>query len=553
VRRKAIPREAIVDLRRRLDALAPRSPERRVLVQDIAQLYGVAEVTLYRALRERLRPKALQRSDRGMPRKLPREEMESYCEVIAALKVRTSNKAGRHLSTGRAIELLEGYGVETPRGLVQPKAGMLTKTTVNRYLKQWGYDRTTLGRSPAAVRFQARHSNECWQFDLSHSDLAHVKKPLWFEEGKGRPILMLYSVVDDRSGVCYMEYHCVYGEDVEAALRFLFNAMVPKSVEGFPFEGRPSLIYMDNGPIAKSHVFQRVMAYLGIDVRTHIPAGKDGRRVTARAKGKVERPFRTVKEMHETLYHFHEPQNEVEANSWLMNYLVHYNDQPHRSEAHSRIEDWQQNLPENGMREMCSWDRFCTFAREPERRKVGIDATVSVDGVVYEVDPDLAGEAVVLWWGIFDNELYVELGERRFGPYRPVGAPIPLHHYRALKKTKTQQRADRIDALAATLELPRAVLDQHADLRALSQSDDRHLQSVISFADPDPFREFTYPSVVMAKSAIADHLGKPLAKLSREQMDYVDTILAETLNKHDVMEKIRAYFTAAPDGESHAH
>ena len=27
--------------------------------------------------------------------------------------------------------------------------------------------------------------------------------------------------------------------------------------------------------------------------------------MTARSKGKVERPFRTVKEMHENLYHFH--------------------------------------------------------------------------------------------------------------------------------------------------------------------------------------------------------------------------------------------------------
>jgi hypothetical protein len=27
---------------------------------------------------------------------------------------------------------------------------------------------------------------------------------------------------------------------------------------------------------------------------THIPAGKDGERVTARSKGKVERPFRTT-------------------------------------------------------------------------------------------------------------------------------------------------------------------------------------------------------------------------------------------------------------------
>ncbi|AHJ28327.1 putative integrase protein [Nodularia spumigena CCY9414] len=32
---------------------------------------------------------------------------------------------------------------------------------------------------------------------------------------------MLYSVVDDRSGVAYQEYHEVYGEDVRATLKFL--------------------------------------------------------------------------------------------------------------------------------------------------------------------------------------------------------------------------------------------------------------------------------------------------------------------------------------------
>jgi hypothetical protein len=81
-----------------------------------------------------------------------------------------------------------------------------------------------------------------------------------------RRVLMLYSVVDDRSGMAYQEYHGVYGEDVEAALRFLFNAMAPKSVEDFPFQGRPRMLYMDGGPIAKSLVFHKVMGYLGIEV-----------------------------------------------------------------------------------------------------------------------------------------------------------------------------------------------------------------------------------------------------------------------------------------------
>ena len=41
------------------------------------------------------------------------------------------------------------------------------------------------------------------------------------------------------------------------------------------------------------------MESLGIEVITHMPADSDGNRTTARSKGKVERPFRTVNEAHE--------------------------------------------------------------------------------------------------------------------------------------------------------------------------------------------------------------------------------------------------------------
>lgn len=146
------------------------------------------------------------------------------------------------------------------------------------------------------MRFEARHSNALWQFDLSPSDLKQVETPSWVEAGRGAPTLMLYSVVDDRSGVCYQEYRCVYGEDV-AALRFLFAAMSPKAEPGLGREGIPETLYLDNGPIGKSRVFRSVMDQLGVQVMAHMPAGSDGRRPTARAKGKVERAFRTVKEV----------------------------------------------------------------------------------------------------------------------------------------------------------------------------------------------------------------------------------------------------------------
>jgi hypothetical protein len=534
---KSLSAEALVDLRRRLSTLPARSPERHHVIHETAATYGVSESTIYRALRARLYPRAVHRVDRGTPRVLPQAQLERYCELIAAMKLRTTNKKGRHLSTAEAIRLLEAYGLETPEGHVQAPKALLKKTTVNRYLKYWGYDDDTLRRPPPAVRFQALQSNDCWHFDRSPSDLKHVKSPAWIRVDRGQPLLMLYSVVDDRSGVAYQEYHGVYGEDVEAALRFLFAAMAPKPVDDFPFQGIPSMLYLDNGPIVRSHVFHQVMRYLGVEVRTHLPQGRDGRRVTARAKGKVERPFRTVKEMQETLYHFHEPQTEEEANAWLFQFLRRYNAMQHRLEPHSRLEDWVQHLPPAGVRAMCSWERFCTFAREPERRKVGVDARVTVEGVAYEVDPNLAGESVLLWWGLFDQELYIEHGDQRYGPYQPVGGPIPLHRYRPFKATKTQQRVDRVETLAAQVTLPRAALEDAGGPLLLMPG--LSTPAMVPFVDPDPFQEFTFPTAMAAKRAVADELAMPLAKLSRDQMEALDALLARTLRKTDVLAYVR--------------
>lgn len=450
------------------------------------------------------KPRSAHRADYGKPRKLSHSELERYCELIAALKLRTTNKNGRHLSTRRAIQLLEDYGVETAEGLVQAPKGLLTRPTVNRYLTLWRLDQPRLTREPAAVRFQAEHSNDCWQFDISPSDLKHIDKPDWIDPAKGQPTLALFSVVDDRSGAAYQEYRCIYGEDAESALRFLFNAMAPKADAAYPFQGRPQMLYLDNGPVAKSRVFQNVMQALGIEWQTHLPAGKDGTRTTARSKGKVERPFRTVKEAHETLYHFHKPETEQQANEWLLRYLLNYNAQRHRSEPHSRIDDWLTHLPAEGLREMCTWEQFCRFAREPERRKVGIDARLSIEGTQYEVEPAMAGESVILLWGLFDDELFVEFDGERFGPYRPVSGPIPLHRYRAFKRSQADQRADRIRSLAAQLGLP---------IAALSGNDVRLAAPELPTTMPrQPFdteaHEYHYPTVIAAKLAIADELAK---------------------------------------------
>jgi len=538
-RHKEIPPDSLLQLRQRLDRLPRKSPERAKQIEAIASLYGISSTSVYRAMQRFLKPRSVHRADHGKPRILPKSELERYCEWIAALKLRTTNKNGRHLSAQRAIYLMEEYGIETPQGLVRAPKGLLSKSTVDVYLRQFHLDQGRLRREPPAVRFQAELSNDCWQFDMSPSDLKYIESPTWVDPAKGQPTLMLFSVVDDRSGVNYQEYRCVYGEDAESALRFLFNAMTLKDDPAFPFQGRPKMIYLDNGPVAKSRVFQNVMLALGIEWKTHVPAGKDGNRTTARAKGKVERAFRSVKEAYETLYHFHKPETEPQANEWLHRYLIHdYNQRPHRSEPHTRMEDWLANLPPEGIREMCAWEQFCRFAREPEQRKVGGDARLTIDGTAYEVEPDMAGETVVLLWGLFDEQLFVEFEGERTGPYYPVSGPIPLHRYRAFKRGKADERADRIRTLADLLGLPIAALaGDQVHLMPSPVTIDLPKQPF----DSQPF-EYQFPNAIAAKLAIADDLATPLAKLPMEDRIFIDQVLAETLTRSIVLAQVRGYF-----------
>ncbi|WP_445768818.1 hypothetical protein [Rheinheimera sp.] len=99
--KRGIAQEVLIDLYHRLEGLPPRCAQRRDIIAQATALYGISESSLYRHLRNLYQPKSIRRSDAGKPRAIPQAELEQYCEIIAALKIRTMNKNGRHLSRGR--------------------------------------------------------------------------------------------------------------------------------------------------------------------------------------------------------------------------------------------------------------------------------------------------------------------------------------------------------------------------------------------------------------------------------------------------------------------
>ena len=540
---KPLPMEVIVGLYNQLSDLSAKHHDRSKFIAETAQTFNVSISTVRRALKNYKQPYSIHRADYNKPRKLSSEEMFYYCELIAALKKRSTNNKGKQLSTPKALEILENHGVTVAgKHIIIPKRA-LTKPTANRYLKRLGLTSKNLLCEPVVVRFQATYSNECWQLDFTPSDLKKLKQD---DTGEVKP-LILASVVDDRSGMMYQEYHESVGENVQMALKFLFNAMSPKVNKNLVFQGIPLMIYLDNGPVAKSLVFQRVCKQLGIEVRTHMPAGSDGRRTTARAKGKVERSFYTVQSQLETLYHFHKPSSLEEANNWLWNYLEHYNSLSHRYEKHSRLEDWQKNLPAEGYRQMCNWERFCQIAREPEERKVGSDACIALNGVRYQLDGDMAGDKVIVLFGLFDNEIYVEFKGNQHGPFYPDAGPIPLHTYRSFKKTKIEKQVDKIETIAKNLSLPRSVLtgQSESNLKLIKQAklvvtEDKPL-SFVPFDDNNTDMAY-FKTTIEAKLAIARFLGRPLATISEVQRLALDNLINESLHKTTLLGKVREFF-----------
>ena len=81
-RKARIPSETLLGLRGRLSSLPARSPERRSAVGRVAELFGVSPATVYRALKELSRPKAMRRADRGQPRAFQPDELTRWSSPL---------------------------------------------------------------------------------------------------------------------------------------------------------------------------------------------------------------------------------------------------------------------------------------------------------------------------------------------------------------------------------------------------------------------------------------------------------------------------------------
>lgn len=71
-------------------------------------------------------------------------DIDRWCEIVAAMQARTTNRKRRCHSVAGVIELLVDYCVETPDGLQKLALGKPGASTLNRHMRRPNYDRARM-------------------------------------------------------------------------------------------------------------------------------------------------------------------------------------------------------------------------------------------------------------------------------------------------------------------------------------------------------------------------------------------------------------------------
>jgi hypothetical protein len=523
-----IPLEILYRLDEKITNLPNNGKLRRALIQEVAECYQLSEATVYRQLtRLMLHPaKRVVRKDKGHSRIIKDDDLHYYCQLIAAMKIRSMNSKKHMLSTARCIKFLEEDGVDVKGRAIKVALNLLKVSTVNTYLKHYLIAPDDILTEPTVNHFEASYSNQCWQLDITPSELHRL--PTQHPDDPRR--LMLYSVIDDKSGLTYSRYYLAEGEDRLTALDFLYHAFSKITGDQPELYGIPDFIYTDNASFVKSRLFVRVMTKLGIQILTHLPRGKGGRKTTARSKGKLERHNRTMKTMLEPVYRFELPQHLDHANSLLEPIAVEISQKKHRSQNLSRHQVWKTNLTSRVDLSICSYEHYSLLLREPVERIVKSDAVVQLNSIHYQLASQFAGEEVLLLVSLDNTSIHIEYRDQEYGPFFPVEAPTPFGEYDHHKKSEKEQAADNVVELSKHISLRLPAYEhqtKHAPLNINANLLPGYLKK--------------YDTSLQAKLALAKHIGKPLSLLTAKQKEFIDTLTQQTL-EHDVLiEQLNEY------------
>jgi transposase InsO family protein len=303
-----------------------------------------------------LRPQV--RRDQGRARAIPQEVADLLCQIKDERPL---------LSVSAVIEQARAAGVGEQLHLAP--------ATVHRLLSRNGLmdKRRNEPTSKDRRRFAFDKAGELWMSDVMHG-------PTVTTEGSRKRKTYLIGLLDDATRVVpYAAF--ALSENTSAFLPVLQQALLRRGV--------PKRLYVDNGALYRSNHLSLVCAKLGITLihaRPYLPQGK----------GKQERWFRTVRMQ---LLPALDPTDRLSLDAlnrrlwaWVES---EYHMSPHKGlDGMTPLDRWMMAAhdvrlvgPESELDDMFLFE---------QKRKVQSDRTVSLLGIVYEVDASLVGETVIL-------------------------------------------------------------------------------------------------------------------------------------------------------------
>lgn len=297
------------------------------------------------------------RCDNGLTRALPRE--------VADLLLETKDQ-NRELS----VPLLIGEVRKTGK---VPEELVLAPATVHRLLAQHGLNKRAPGETSSKDRrhFAYEKAGELWMSDVMHGPSVPIG-----DKKKKRAYLI--ALIDDATRVVpYAAF--AFSENTAAFLPVFEQAILRRGI--------PKRLYVDNGAAYRSHHLAIVCAKLGVTLihaRPYQPQGK----------GKQERYFRTVRMQFLAALSASALTSLESLNRAFWAWVEgEYHQAPHRGlDGECPADRWAQKSDEVRLANGELGDLFLF----EQKRKVQKDRTVSLDGVLYEVDAALVGETVLL-------------------------------------------------------------------------------------------------------------------------------------------------------------
>ncbi len=310
-----------------------------------------------------------ERKDKGKARRLPLEVAdvllsvkEENPEFTVPLVIKTARESGKISSDIR-----------------------LPESTIYKLLARNGLAKKQSSPDKDHRRFSYQYAGDLWMSDVMHG-------PAIKTDGARKRKTYLIAFIDDATRV--IPYAAFAHSENTASFMEVFRQAILR-------RGIPQRLFVDNGSAFRSNHLSLVCAKLGI---TLIHA----RAYHAAAKGKIERWFRTIRLQFLPMLTKENMQNIATMNRALWIYIeIEYHRTRHRILTETPLDCWAKigqrvRYPEPGV------DLTDLFLFE-SKRKVQKDRTVSLHGMVYEIDASMVGETVTLRYNPAEQGKIIEV------------------------------------------------------------------------------------------------------------------------------------------------